>query len=86
MAREPADGRSIVIDAIDDLTDGLLGQPCQRLRQRGSQEIAPQPAFGTISHRRPDGAPRGVDDRAADQTSRQNRRLSTTTDWRQVDR
>jgi hypothetical protein len=56
----------VVVDAVEHLADGLLGQHRKGLLQRGLQQVAAQPPLGPVHHS-PPGRPRhGVQQCGAD--------------------
>ena len=63
-AHQLADLPGVVVDAVEHLADGLLGELGQRLRHRGVEQVRAQLALGAVADRGPDGLGDGVDDRA----------------------
>ena len=72
-AHQLADLPGVVVDAVEHLADGLLGELGERLRHRGVEQVGAQLALGAVADRGPDGLGDGVDDRAADHAQRQQR-------------
>ena len=65
-AHQLADLPGVVVDPVEDLADGLLGQLRERLCHRGVEEVGAQLTLGAVADRGPDGLGDGVDDRTAD--------------------
>ncbi len=52
--QQGSDLMGVVVDAVEHLPHGLLGQFAQRLCQCGIQQVGTQPALGPVHHARPD--------------------------------
>ena len=65
-AHQLADLPGVVVDAVEHLADGLLGQLGERLGHRGVDQVGAQLALGPVDDDAPDRAGGGVDERAAD--------------------
>ena len=70
-AHQLADLPRVVVDAVEDLADGLLGELGQRLRHGRVEQVGAQLPLGAVADRGPDGLGDRVDDRAAHDAQRQ---------------
>ena len=70
-AHQLADLPGVVVDAVEHLAHGLLGQLGERLGHRGVEQVGAQRALGAVAHRGPDRLGDGVDDGTADDAQRQ---------------
>ena len=68
LAQQRADLVGVVVDPVEHLADGLLGQRGERLGQRGVQQVGAQPAFGAVDDARPTAVRPHVSSRAAPTT------------------
>jgi hypothetical protein len=70
-AHQLPDLPGVVVDAVEHLAHGLLGQLGERLGHRGVEQVGTQLALSPVAHRRPDRLGDGVDDGTADDAQRQ---------------
>ncbi len=71
LAQQGADLVGVVVDPVEHLADGLLGQGLERLVHRGVEQVGAQPALGPVDHARPQGAREGVEHGRTDDAERE---------------
>ncbi len=71
LPQQGADLVGVVVDPVQDLPDGLLGQVLERLVERSTEQVTPQPTLRTVDDTGPHHAARRVDGGGADDAQRE---------------
>ena len=81
LPEQGADLVGVVVDPVEHLADGLLGQRRERLVQGGVEQVGAQPALGPVDGSGPQRAADGVEQRRTDDAQRRAARPAGST-WR----
>ena len=79
-----ADLVGVVVDAVEHLADGLLGQLGERLTQRRLEQVRAQPALGAVRAADPGVLPGGVEHGRTDEADASNQtrpRVAFSASW-----